>query len=137
MTRQPEYDALIVGGRAAGGSLALLLARQGRRVLFMLAEALGMWFDGAEWEVTMSGFQQRRDQTMKPMYQATLDFTRMRDVGLAEQAVLKAVFMSPPTTRALAHGMLLQLPTLLSPLEHKYAMAASRMFAPPSAPTKA
>src|ERR1700737_1358308 len=28
-----EFDALIVGGRAAGGSLALLLARQGRNVL--------------------------------------------------------------------------------------------------------
>src|SRR5438445_789052 len=28
-----QYDALIVGGRAAGASLAALLARQGRRVL--------------------------------------------------------------------------------------------------------
>ena len=33
MSTQSEYDALIVGGRAAGGSLALLLARQGRRVI--------------------------------------------------------------------------------------------------------
>lgn len=30
-----EYDVLIVGGRAAGASLALLLARQGRRVLLV------------------------------------------------------------------------------------------------------
>jgi len=33
VSTQPEYDALIVGGRAAGGSLGLLLARQGRHVL--------------------------------------------------------------------------------------------------------
>lgn len=32
MATIPEYDALIVGGRAAGASLAMLLARQGRRV---------------------------------------------------------------------------------------------------------
>src|SRR5712692_7633361 len=33
MNTTPEYDALIVGGRVAGASLASLLARQGRRVL--------------------------------------------------------------------------------------------------------
>src|SRR5712691_12936774 len=33
MSSHPEYDALIVGGRAAGASVAQLLARQGRHVL--------------------------------------------------------------------------------------------------------
>src|SRR5713226_4574450 len=33
MSTQPEYDVLVVGGRAAGASVAQLLARQGRRVL--------------------------------------------------------------------------------------------------------
>ncbi len=35
MSQDREYDVLIVGGRAAGASLALLLARQGRRVIIV------------------------------------------------------------------------------------------------------
>ena len=31
----PSYDAIIVGARCAGASLAMLLARQGRRVLVL------------------------------------------------------------------------------------------------------
>lgn len=104
---------------------------------FMLAEALGAWFEGADWEATMSAFQQRRDQTMKPMYDLTLDFTRMRDVGPAEQAMLKAVFISPAMTRAVAHGMLAQLPSLLSTPAHARTALISRIFAPAPEPTKA
>jgi flavin-dependent dehydrogenase len=104
---------------------------------FMLAEALGAWFEGADWEATMSAFQQRRDQTMKPMYDLTLDFTRMRDVGPAEQAMLKAVFISPAMTRAVAHGMLAQLPSLLSTPAHARTAFISRIFAPAPEPTKA
>jgi len=104
---------------------------------FMLADALGTWFDGGDWEAAMSAFQQRRDQTMKPMYDLTLDFTRMRDVGPAEQAMLKAVFISPSMTRAVAHGMLAQLPSLLSPPAHGRTAFISRLFAPAPESTKA
>jgi flavin-dependent dehydrogenase len=104
---------------------------------FMLAEALGTCFDGADWEATMSAFQQRRDQTMKPMYDITLDSTRMRDVGPAEQALLKAVFVSPSTTRMVTHGMLAQLPNLVSPSVHGRTAFLSRLFAPAPESTKA
>jgi flavin-dependent dehydrogenase len=104
---------------------------------FMLAEALGTWFDGADWEAAMSAFQQRRDQTMKPMYDITLDSTRMRDVGPAEQALLKAVFVSPSTTRMVTHGMLAQLPNLVSPSVHGRTAFLSRLFAPAPESTKA
>jgi flavin-dependent dehydrogenase len=103
---------------------------------FMLAEALGGWFDGADWEATMSAFQQKRDQTMKPMYNATLAFTRMRDMTPAEQNLLKAVFLSPGTTRALAHGIVAQLPTLLPPAAHGQTVFISKMFAPVPEPAK-
>src|ERR1700694_4912273 len=35
MTSSPGYDVLVVGARAAGASLGLLLAKQGRRVLMV------------------------------------------------------------------------------------------------------
>ena len=104
---------------------------------FMLAEALGATFDGADWEASMSAFQEKRDQMMKPLYDATLAFTRMRDDGPAEQALLKALFMNPGATRALAHELLAQLPNLLSPHDYRQTMAVSHMFAPALEPTKA
>jgi hypothetical protein len=102
----------------------------------MLAEALGAWFDGADWEATMSAFQQKRDQTMKPMYAATLGFTRMRDMTPADQNLLKAVFLSPGTTRALAHSVVAHLPTLLAPAAHGQTVFISKMFAPAPEPAK-
>ena len=99
-------------------------------VSFMLAKALGEWLDGAEWEATMSAFQQKRDEVMKPMYAGTLAFTRMRDVGTAEEALLKAIFMSPGTIRGLAYTMLASLPTLMSPVEHGQTQFIGKMFAP-------
>jgi flavin-dependent dehydrogenase len=103
---------------------------------FMLAEALGAWFDGADWGATMSAFQQKRDQTMKPMYDTTLEFTRMRDIGPAEQNLLKAVFLSPSTTRAVAYAMLEQLPSLVSPATHGRLAFISKLFAPATEPAK-
>ena len=103
----------------------------------MLAESLDAWFDGADWDATMSAFQQRRDEAMKPIYDATLDFTRMRDIGPAEQNILKAVFLSPSTTRAVAYGIVAQLANLLPPADQGRTAYISRMFAPAAEPTKA
>jgi flavin-dependent dehydrogenase len=103
---------------------------------FMLADALGAWFEGSDWEASMSAFQQKRDQTMKPMYDTTLDFTRMRDIGPAEQNLLKAVFLSPSMTRAVAYAMLEQLPSLVSPATHGRLAFISKLFAPAPEPAK-
>ena len=103
---------------------------------FMLAEALGAWFDGADWEQTMSGFQQKRDQMMKPQYDLTLEFTRMQDIGPAEQAMLRSVLISPVSTRMVAYAMLAQLETL-SPSVYQRASYISRIFMPAPAAAKA
>jgi len=103
---------------------------------FMLAESLGAWFDGADWEATMSAFQQRRDKAMKPAYDATLAFTRMRDMAPTDQNLLKALFLSPGTTRSIAHGIVAQLSTLLPPGAVGQTMFISKMFAPAPEPAK-
>ena len=101
---------------------------------FMLAESLGAWLDGADWEATMSAYQQQRDKAMKPFYDFTLDTTRLRDIGPAEQNLLKAVFISPSTTRDLAHSLVAQLPSLLPPAAHGRIAFISKMFAPAPEP---
>jgi flavin-dependent dehydrogenase len=96
---------------------------------FMLAESLGAWCDGADWEATMSAFQQKRDQVMKPFYDATLAFTRVRDVGPAEQSLLKAILISPLATRDVAYGMLPFLSQILSAPAYAQTKMVSQAFA--------
>ena len=103
---------------------------------FMLAESLGAWFDGADWEGTMSAFQQKRDQVMKPHYDATLAFTRVRDVGPAEQSLLKAILISPLATRDVAYGVLRFLPQILSAPAYAQTTMVSQVFAPAPEPAK-
>ncbi len=119
MNTQPEYDALIVGGRAAGGSLAVLLPRQGRCVLVV-------------------------DRDEFPSDTMSTHFMNLGAVGgLVGRCVagpgrmVKALFMNPGATRALAHELLAQLPNLLSPHDYRLTMAVSRMFAPAPEPSKA
>ena len=104
---------------------------------FMLAEALGAWFDGSEWEATMTAFQQRRDQTFKPMYDITLPFTRMRDIGPDEQALLNAVFANPSAARMVAYGMGPLLPQMLPGPLNVLTKRFSKLFAPAAEPSKA
>jgi flavin-dependent dehydrogenase len=103
---------------------------------FMLAESLGAWFDGGDWEASMAPFQQKRDQLMKPFYDATLAFTRVRDVGPAEQALLKAILISPLATRDVAYGMLPFLPQILSAPAYAQTKMVSQVFAPAPEPAK-
>ena len=104
---------------------------------FMLADALGAWFDGAEWETTMTAFHQRRDQAFKPMYDITLAFTCIRDLGPADQALLNAVFANPAATRMVAYGMGPLLPQILPGPLNVLTQRFSKMFAPAPEPTKA
>ncbi len=103
---------------------------------FTLADVLGAWFDGADWEESMSAFHQKRDRMMKPLYDATLAFTRMRDMAPADQNLLKGIFLSPVTTRALAHGIVAQLPTLFAPGEYGQIVRAGKIFTPAPEPAK-
>lgn len=75
---------------------------------FLLAKALGAWFDGADWEVTMSGFQQRRDLAFRPFFDQTEAAVAARDDGDALDD-LRAALVSQHD----AHLLLKALPGLL------------------------
>lgn len=75
-----------------------------------LADALDDCLQGAKWDERMGAFQQLRDSSMMPMYQGTLNFTRMRDPDPQAIALLKGVLSGPGLSRGWAYT----LPSLIS-----------------------
>lgn len=66
---------------------------------FWLDEALHAALEGADWEASLSQFQQQRDEAMMPFYRTTIAFTE--DPGVSAEAVawLRAVFSIPSFSR--------------------------------------
>lgn len=62
---------------------------------FMLAKALGAWFDGGSWEPTLSDYQSRRDMTFRAFYDQTLAVLDARDDGEAALDELRAALTNP------------------------------------------
>lgn len=82
---------------------------------FWLAEALAAWLDGADWEETMSAFQQRRDETLLPAYEATLAFVRAQDPPSERLDVLRALLAAPGSMRLLGYALPDSLASVLPP----------------------
>lgn len=104
---------------------------------FALAEALGTWLDGAEWEPTMKGFHEGRDAAMLPGYRMTYDFTTMPDPPAEDLGVLSALFAMPMIARELAQALPGSLEQLLPPASAARVRALARGFraaAPAAAP---
>lgn len=80
-----------------------------------LAEALENWFQGADWEESLSQFQRTRDETMMPLYQSTIAFTQLRDPDPSQIAWIKAAIYSPVFGRSLAYALPAALPELMPP----------------------
>lgn len=71
---------------------------------FWLADALDDCFKGTAWDERMGAFQQLRDTTMMPMYQATLNFTRMRDPDPRTIDLIRAAMSAPGLTRSFVYS---------------------------------
>jgi 2-polyprenyl-6-methoxyphenol hydroxylase-like FAD-dependent oxidoreductase len=82
---------------------------------FMLADALGAYFDGADWDAAMTAFHRRRDERMKPLYEATLAFTRMRDPSPGQADRLRAICMLPPVARRILSKLPRHFTSMVSP----------------------
>jgi flavin-dependent dehydrogenase len=94
----------------------------------MLAESLHAWFEGDEWDATMSAFQRRRDEAMLPGYQATLANTSLRDRGPEDVAWLKALLLSPGVMRAFTHAVPGLIPLAFPPEAMPRIAGLARMF---------
>ncbi|HET7566861.1 MAG TPA: FAD-dependent monooxygenase [Gaiellaceae bacterium] len=72
---------------------------------FWLADALGEWLDGADWDATMHAFHERRDATLLPAYEATLAFVRAQDPPSERVDVLRALLGAPSLARTLGSAL--------------------------------
>lgn len=95
---------------------------------FWLADALGEWLEGADWEAAMSAFHRRRDDTLLPSYEATLAFVRMHDPPPDRVDVLRALLAAPGLTRSLGHALTENLAAVLPPPRAAMAEAYAREF---------
>ena len=82
---------------------------------FWLADALDDYFRGADWDARLSEFQQMRDQTVMPMLQSTISYTKMRDPNPETIALLRAGFSAPGPARVLAYALPQAMSQILPP----------------------
>ena len=80
----------------------------------LLADSLGTWLEGADWDETMAAYHARRDEQLLPLYEATLEFARMPDPSPEELDRLRAL-MPSSNVRLLAKALPANLGAVLPP----------------------
>ncbi len=72
---------------------------------FTLAKALGACLDGADWETTMIGYQQRRDALLTPLYDQTVAAAEATDSPAADLESLRVMLLSQHDARKLVRAL--------------------------------
>jgi flavin-dependent dehydrogenase len=96
---------------------------------FLLAEALGSWLDGADWNETMGGYQAKRDELLLPLYEMTLGALDGISPPPGELDRLRVVLANPFTARSLSYWAPHNLEAFLAPGSVARAELLARMFA--------
>lgn len=94
---------------------------------FWLAKSLGAWLDGADWETTMSEFQQRRDMLFAPLFQQTTSAVITRDDTDDFDAV-RAALVSQLDARRLLRALPLLFDHVFDPMDQLRHAAVKGMF---------
>lgn len=93
---------------------------------FMIAKALGEWFDGADWDSTMEGYRQRRDMALRPFFDQTVAAMSARDEPHRTLNSLRAVLLSQHDTRRLVRALPGLLDDAFEPMDRfRQALTAS------------
>lgn len=106
----------------------------------LLEGALDAVLSGADWEGSLAEFQRKRDETMMPLYQATLAFTQAPETPSQSLAWLRATLSLPSFVRMLAATFpaAVAAPGVLPPPTLKRLEMMAQQFAPtPAAPKDA
>jgi flavin-dependent dehydrogenase len=96
---------------------------------FPLAEALGAWLDGGDWDETMAGHQAKRDELLLPLCEFTLSVLGGVSPPTAELDRLRAVLANPFAARGLSYWTPGNLEAFLAPGLAARTELFARMFA--------
>ena len=95
---------------------------------FMLAKALGAWFDGAPWEATMSDYQTSRDISFRAFYDQTLAAVDGRDGGEAALDELRAALTNPQDAGQVLRALPRLFDQVFQPMDRFRHGALKNMF---------
>ncbi len=96
---------------------------------FLLAEALGAWLDGGDWDETMAGYHAKRDELLLPLYELTIGVLDGVSPPAPELDRLRAVLANPFTARGLSYWLPDNLEAFLAPSSVARAELFARGFA--------
>jgi flavin-dependent dehydrogenase len=84
---------------------------------FMIAKALGAWLDGAEWDVTMEEYTQRRDAALRPLFEHTVAAAATRDDPYRQLDSLRAVLLNQHDVRRMIRALPPLLDQMFEPMD--------------------
>jgi flavin-dependent dehydrogenase len=84
---------------------------------FMIAKAIDEWLEGAEWEPVMEAYTQRRDASLRPLFEQTVAAMSARDEPRDTLDQLRAVLLNQHDARRLVQGLPRVLDELFDPLD--------------------
>jgi flavin-dependent dehydrogenase len=95
----------------------------------LLARFLGRCLDGADWDETMADYHRLRDEQLRPLYDLTLEFTRLEDPPREQLALLAGALSLPSVARSLLYALPEHLDELLAPPAAARARGLAAAFA--------
>lgn len=104
---------------------------------FLLAKALDSWFEGADWEDTMSAFHQRRDTLLTPLFEQTAAATEAVDTAQADLDRLRVMMLSQHDVRKLVHALPGLVEQIFDPMDQLRHAVTAQLYEEAAATTPA
>jgi flavin-dependent dehydrogenase len=96
---------------------------------FMLAKVISSCLNGAEWESTMAGYQQRRDAAMTPLFEQTVNAQTAADLSTGDLVRLRAMLLSQHDVRKLVNALPVLAAQAFDPLDQLRHSVVAELYA--------